>query len=246
MKDILNLFKSQKGSSCNSKNISFEDAERLERIFYLEYLRQGMTVFDAGANVGDLTLLFSRTVNPGKVHSFEASLAAFEKLETICRLSNRRNVILNHLALSDREGAVRLNIYDDNYLAFNSQAMRNISEFGKAIEPIDFEEMTATTIDHYCEENRIPEIDLLKIDVEGTELDVMRGAQKMLQEKQIKCLTFEFGETTAAMNVSAEEIEDYLAEAGYEIKNIIQGEPAFPGRGTNNFPQYSMHVARPR
>ena len=41
---------------------SFVEVERAERIFYLQYLREGMTVFAAGANVGELTLLFSRFV----------------------------------------------------------------------------------------------------------------------------------------------------------------------------------------
>lgn len=41
----------------------FTEVERAERIFYLEMLREEMTVFDAGANVDELTLLFSRSVS---------------------------------------------------------------------------------------------------------------------------------------------------------------------------------------
>ena len=53
------------------------EVERAEWIFYLEYLRDGMTIFDAGANVGELTLLFSRSnVTGGSVQAFEPCAAS--------------------------------------------------------------------------------------------------------------------------------------------------------------------------
>ena len=51
---------------------SYHDAERAEYTFYISYLRSGMVVFDVGANVGELTTLFSHFVTPaGSVHAFE-------------------------------------------------------------------------------------------------------------------------------------------------------------------------------
>ncbi len=222
---------------------SYLEIESVERIFYLEYLREGMTVFDVGANIGELTLIFSRFVNNGKVHAFEASKAAFRKLETICRTAKRRNTILNYLALADKKGSIHLYIYDDNYLAFNTQAVREIEEYGLPVEPVGIEEVSATTIDDYCEENGIEQIDLLKIDVEGSELQVMKGAEKMLQSKRIKCMTFEFGQTTLDMGIKPEEIKDYLKKMNYSIHNIMKDEPLFPIQ--NGVALYSMHVSKP-
>lgn len=229
-----------------SASADFAEVERAERIFYLEYLREGMTVFDAGANAGELTLIFSRFVGErGGVHAFEASGAAYKKLELVCAATERRNVVLNHLALSDKEGFVRLNIYDDAFSSFNSQARRPLKNYGLDIEPIGIEKTPATTVDRYCEEKKIERVDLLKIDVEGAELQVMRGTDRMLKSKKIGCLAFEFGQTTFDMGNTPEEIEDFLRERNYKIRNLIKGDPIFPGRESVETARYSMHVAVP-
>ena len=224
----------------------YVEVERAEQIYYLNYLRAGMTVFDVGANIGELTLLFSRFISAsGKVHAFEASRAAFQRLEIVCRAASRSNVELNHLALADKKGTVRLHVYDDDCSSFNSQAVRPLKNYGLNIEPIGIEETPATTIDDYCQEKKIENIDLLKIDVEGAELQVIRGARRMLESKRIGCLVFEFGQTTFDMGNRPEEIENYLREMNYKIANIVKYDPIFPGRESVETARFSMHVARP-
>ncbi len=243
MKNFLKALRQQKRRSPEPS--TFAEVERAERIFYLEYLREGMTVFDVGANVGELTLLFSRFVADGGVHAFEASSAAFKRLQLVCDASQRRNVVLNHLALSDKIGSIRLHIYDDALSSFNSQAARPLKNYGLDFEPIGIEETPATTVDDYCESKKIELIDLLKIDVEGAEFQVMQGARQMLKSKRIRCLTFEFGQTTFDMGNSPEEIETFLKEMGYKIRSIVKGDPIFPGRVSVEAAKYSMHVATP-
>jgi len=67
----------------------------------------------------------------------------------------------------------------------------------------------------------------------------------MLKSKRIRCLTFEFGQTTFDMGNSPEEIEAFLKEMDYKIRNIVKGESIFPGRESVEAAQYSMHVAAP-
>lgn len=225
---------------------SFTEVERAERIFYLEYLREGMTVFDAGANVGELTLLFSRFVGAGgRVHAFEPSGAGFERLGAVCRAASLRNVLLNRLALAEEEGAVRLYVYDEDYLSWTSQAARPLESYGIDVRPQTTEEVPATTVDLYCERNGVAEIDLLKVDVEGAELQVLAGARRMLSERRVRLVTFEFGQTTFDMGNSPDRIEAYLTEVGYEVRNLVEGDPAFPGRGSAQTACFSMHVAAP-
>ncbi len=243
MKKIFNSVRRQFWRSSAPAN--FAEVERAERIFYLNYLRENMTVFDVGANVGELTLLFSRFAAGGSIHAFEASRAAFEKLEIVCRAANGRNITLNHLALADKKGSIRLHVYDDDYLSFNTQGVRKIKECGLEVEPIGIEETSAVTVDDYCEEKGIEQIDLLKIDVEGAELQVMKGARRMLKSKRIACLTFEFGQTTFDMGNSPAEIEYYLKEIDYKIRNIVKGNSIFPGRESVEAAQYSMYAATP-
>ncbi|GAG64605.1 unnamed protein product, partial [marine sediment metagenome] len=94
---------------------SIFEVERAEWAFYVRYIRQGMIVFDVGAYVGELSLLFSRFCGQqGQVHAFEPSKASFKRLRTICKLPNRGNIVPNHLALADKEGVVKLNVYSDD------------------------------------------------------------------------------------------------------------------------------------
>jgi FkbM family methyltransferase len=241
-----NLLKNLRRLLNSIETADFVEVERLERIFYLEFLREGMTVFDVGANIGELTLLFSRFVGArGGVHVFEASGEVFEKLETICRVAGCRNVALNHLAVSDKNGTVRLNIYDNAYSSFNSIAARPLKNYGLDLEPVGMEETPAVTVDSYCDGRNIEFIDLLKIDVEGAEFQVMQGARRMLKSKAIACLSFEFGQTTFDMGNNPAEIEAFLKDFGYKIRNVVAGDPVFPGREGVETAKYSMHVAVP-
>jgi FkbM family methyltransferase len=222
------------------------EVERAERIFYLETLREEMTVFDVGANVGELTLLFSRFVGArGVVHAFEPCGQAFGRLESVCRAASLRNVRLNRLALAEDEAPVSLHVYDDEHMSWNTRAARPLENYGIDLKPLSVEEAPATTLDLYCERNGVAEIDLLKIDVEGAEFQVMLGARRMLREKRVRCVTFEFGQTTFDMGNSPDHIESYLRNVGYELRNIVAGDPVFPGREGALTACYSMHVATP-
>ncbi|MET0645766.1 MAG: FkbM family methyltransferase [Pyrinomonadaceae bacterium] len=225
---------------------SFEEVERAERIFYLETLREGMTVFDVGANVGELTLLFSRFVGAGGVvHAFEPCGETFGRLELICRAASLRNVRLNRLALAEDESPVSLHVYDEAHMSWNTRARRPLEDYGIDVKPLAVEQAPATTLDLYCERNGVTGIDLLKLDVEGAEFQVMLGARRMLREKRVRRVTFEFGQTTFDMGNSPARIETYLRDAGYELRNLVAGDPAFPGGASAQTACYSMHLATP-
>jgi FkbM family methyltransferase len=222
----------------------YVEVERAEQIFYLNYLHEGMMVFDVGANIGELALLFSRFVGAsGCVHGFEASSDTFSRLSLLVGAAGRQNIVLNHLALSDHEGAVRLHVYDGPYSSWNSQALRPLENYGIDVKPVTSEEVEATTVDAYCKRNSVEMIDLLKVDVEGAEFQVLLGATEMLRQKRVRCITFEFGQTTFDMGNNPADIEEYLRDHGYKIRNIVDGDPVFPGRESVEHACFSMHVA---
>ena len=74
-------------------------------------------------------------------------------------------------------------------------------------------------LDSFCEQQMIDEVDFLKIDVEGGELEVLRGASNLLEEKKIKVIQFEFN----AMNVlSRSFLKDfYNILGGYAIFRLL-------------------------
>lgn len=225
---------------------TFLEVERAERIFYLETLREGMTVFDVGANVGELTLLFSRFVGAGgSVHAFEPCEQAFGRLEAVCRATSLHNVRRKRLALAEDESPVSLHVYDEAHMSWNTRASRPLEDYGIDVKPLSVERAPATTLDIYCERNGVARIDLLKVDVEGAEFQVLIGARRMLHEQRVRCVTFEFGQTTFDMGNSPDLIESYLRDAGYELRNLVAGDPVFPGRESARTACYSMHVATP-
>jgi len=228
-------------------DVSPQSVERAEQTFYINYLRQCMTVFDVGANIGELTLLFSRFVQPGgKVFSFEPCSATFDKLTTVCNLSGRDNLELNHMALSDCNGIKEIYIYPEKQSGWNTLADRPLEYYGIYVKPVSREQVTPSTIDTFCQVKGITRIDLLKIDVEGAEYQVLLGARQMLKQKRVGCCVFEFGATTFDMGNTPEMIEKYLAQVGYRIRNIIPGNNCFPGRESAMSAIFTMLVAEPK
>lgn len=230
-----------------TKYTSPTEVERHEYMFYISYLYEGMTVFDVGANVGEFSLLFSHFVKSrGKVYAFEASSSMFERVTKVCQLAGRSQIVLNHKAVADKEGMLQLHVYDDEHSGWNSLADRPLHQYGINVKPTHIEEVEAITLDRYCQENNITQIDLLKIDVEGAEYQVLLGARQMLETQSIRCCVFEFGGTTFDMGNDPNEIEAYLSKFGYEIRNVVKGDPVFPGRTSATEARFSVHVAKPR
>jgi FkbM family methyltransferase len=222
------------------------ETEKAEQTFYIDYLQPGMVAFDVGANIGEISLLFSRFVGPnGRVHSFECAPDTFTRLQQIIATARRKNIIPNNVCLLDKQGTVSFHVYDEEHAAWNTIADRPLENYGINIKPVRTEALVATTIDSYCASFSIPKIDLLKVDVEGAEYQVIKGASRMLKEKRIGCLIFEFGQTTFDMGNTPAGLQDLIASHGYRIRNLIKGDPIFPGGESVATAEFSMHVCTP-
>lgn len=221
--------------------------EKHEYMFYTRHLKRNDTVFDIGANIGELTLLFSRFVGDnGKVYSFEPTPSTFERLSSIISIGNRANVIANNFAMSDVEGTLDFNMYHDHFAAFNTAATRPLAKYGVNIdEPINIK-IPCTTIDSYCSKNGIEKIDLLKIDVEGAELQVLKGASKMFSEKRIAVCAFEFGQTIFDMGNTVDEFIDFFKSNGYTVRNVTAKQNIFPIDAITGWGCFSVLYAKPK
>jgi FkbM family methyltransferase len=142
-------------------------------------------VFDIGANVGEWTEL-ALTINPrASYHCFEPSNATFRILSAKPFPANVRR---NHFGLSSAAEERTLFVYAEG-MGSNSLYLRTGLDAKQEIE----ETIALRTFDDYCGEQQIAEVDLVKIDVEGHELSVLRGASRMLSEGRIGVLQFEYG-----------------------------------------------------
>ena len=100
------------------------------------------------------------------------------------------NIRLNNFGMSDAAGEMTL-FSDREKSGLASLYQRQLDYFG-----IDFskkETVILSTIDNYCNENKIDRIDLLKLDVEGHELKILKGASQMLAKNKISNIQVEFG-----------------------------------------------------
>ena len=127
-----------------------------------------------------------------QVYSFEPSQKTFQTLSQ--NISSdpacKGRVTLLNIGLSNKAEEVSL-FTDAENSGLASVYHRRLDHFNIAMDKK--ETVLLTTLDGFCEKNNIAKIDFLKMDVEGHELSVLQGAQKMLDKKAIACIQFEFG-----------------------------------------------------
>lgn len=174
-------------------------------------------VFDVGANVGQSAREYLRHYPGAQIHSFEPASATFAKLETA--FAGEPNVHCWNLAMGSRDGEADLFLADSsdmNRLADGSGAGRT-------------ERIRVETIDGFCARHRIEDIDLLKIDTEGHDLDVLTGAETMLAASRVGLVQVE-----AAMNpgnrhhVAFERFREYLEPKGYVLFKLYRQMHEWP------------------
>ena len=177
------------------------------------YLKRDFVVLDIGANIGFLTINFARACPEGFVFSFEPDSQNFSDLQNNIRLNNFNNIRAFQKALGEKHGnAVLYKIY-----ANNPGANRILSN--KPAYPHQLENVEVSTIDEIEEITAMKRVDLMKIDVEGFEMFVLQGAQKLI-ERWKPILFVELVEMNLNQHgYSALSLIEYIENMGYEVKD---------------------------
>ena len=180
--------------------------------FLSHYLKPGMIVFDVGANIGVYSLLSAKYVGEhGAVHAFEPTPETFAHLCTNVELNGFMHICLNQLAVAEKSGMSMLYLYEQN--GMNSLAAQDWT--GK---PLGQVMVKTISLDEYVSAKDLPRVDLLKIDVEGAELSVLKGAYGLLSEANPPVVVCEFADkTTANFGYKAISIRDFLETIGYRF-----------------------------
>jgi FkbM family methyltransferase len=173
--------------------------------FFEAYLREGDTVVDAGANVGFLTLFAARLVGPaGSVLSVEAHPATAACLEQNVRLNGLGQVTVAHTALGAAPGTVIFGDtpLDDQNFVGSPDAARGV------VVPL-------TSLNALLAGGE-GGVDLLKVDVEGYELEVFRGGSDVLA--RTACVYFESWDAHAERyGTTVGAVVEVLQEAGFHV-----------------------------
>jgi FkbM family methyltransferase len=133
-----------------------------------------IVIFDVGANIGGYTILILKELDSinlkAQLHLFEQQKACFEVLKE--KFKNYNNISINNFGLSDIESTAQL-FFDKERSGLASLYKRNLKFYG--IELNMCEEIYLKKAQDYIDEKKINHIDLVKIDVEGHELKVLKG-----------------------------------------------------------------------
>jgi len=153
--------------------------EKAERAFVQKFLRPGMVVLDIGAYCGLYTLTASKKVGPkGRVIAFEPSSYQMRRLRWHLVLNRAVNVTTEKLALGNTEGQSAFFIAPGGFAGFSS--LRAPSAIDAPVSPA---RVNVTTLDAYLARKNVARVDFIKIDVEGGELDVFKGASNLLRRE---------------------------------------------------------------
>jgi FkbM family methyltransferase len=136
-------------------------------------------IFDVGANVGQTAKTYRRLFPTADIWSFEPFPASYESL---CRSLSDQRFHPVPLALSDEITSTTLNI---GAASITNSLLRRETDTGKTIQ------IQTDTVDRFCSEHGISHIDILKVDVEGAENRVFRGAQGMFSRGAVRSVFVE-------------------------------------------------------
>lgn len=216
-----------------SLTISLHLAEHMQsQIFWYGYysrdiimvmdniLSQGMVVFDIGANIGEISLCAAKRVGAeGKVYCFEPMPTLYEKLTHNLSVNAMMHAFPIRLGVSKNTGVVPIYRADSNFSDGTiHEGLGTLYPMDNRTTPVG--EIQLVTLDAFCEEEHVQRLDLIKIDVEGAELDVLMGAEHVIRKYRPYLIIEIQSETAQASGVSPEEILDYLQLLEYSIFTI--------------------------
>ncbi|MBK9779900.1 MAG: FkbM family methyltransferase [Anaerolineales bacterium] len=184
--------------------------EQDEMTWVKQFIKDGDVFFDVGANIGVYTLLASRMVGKrGQVHAFEPLDPTYDLLSKNVKLNQVENVYLNPAAIGDQVG--ELNLYINAQAALTGLGQTNRGIF------LGVQKVPVLTLDDYAARNGIPAIDFLKIDVEGYEGHVLRGAARLIANSPNLIIMSELAKKNfEPLGFSVKEVVDWMHGLGFE------------------------------
>ncbi len=182
-------------------------------------LHPGAITFDVGANIGWYTTLFAVSAPRGHCHAFEPQPSVFEQLVVNSRMNGIDDkVTLNNVALADRAGTTTLYRFSRQPHGHASMA----PTIGVSAQEIT---CNTTTLDQYRQEHSVERVDLIKVDVEGAELLVLKGAEGSISLECPPMWLLEINfETSGAFGYTPFDLLNFLAERDdFRFFRIVKG-----------------------
>jgi FkbM family methyltransferase len=205
--------------SCMMQWYVYWDFSAKDREELYALIKEGDVVMDIGTNIGETLLNFARLTGPkGYVYGFEPDEENYKNAIKNISLNNFENIYVFKNALSDKKETVKLYVVDPNNRGMN----RILQQANDETEP--YTVLETITLDELVKENKIERINVMKLDIEGYEMNALRGATEIL--RKMKPLLFvEVGYTRLLKNnTSPNELMKFLEDHGYKMKHAQTDE----------------------
>lgn len=178
-----------------------------------EYIEPNSIVLDIGANFGQMSILFSETQRNVKVFAFEAQKYVFELLEKNVKVNDKKNIKCFYNLVGSKSGIENIKInklykfgsWGANNIEYSSNKQRSTKIEAIKIDDIKFDQT----------------ISFMKVDVQGLDLDVLRGAKNTIKYHRMPII-FEYESIFENIyDYKFDDIEKILNEINYEVKTKI-------------------------
>ena len=194
-----------------------------KKIFNLLKNIEIRNVFDVGAHKGEFIKIVKKLKNIEKIYSFEPQKKIYQKLN-IFSIENK--IFCFNFALGNNNEIRNLKINkktststfsDINNLSLWYKIKSFILRGSPKSSFIDEEKVNVMKLDDFCDDYKISNIDLLKIDTEGHEKQVLEGALNLIKEKKIKYILLEFHLSNMYSNYSVNDLENFLNNYNFKL-----------------------------
>jgi FkbM family methyltransferase len=210
--------------------------DTVETLFLKSLNLTGKVVYDVGAFEGILTMFFSRSAR--QVISYEPNPQSRRRLETNIRLNGMTKVRVRPIALSDAPGHDKL-VFDQLMPGAATSAKLVVEQLKHSSQKVIEVDVLVMRLDDDVIESSLAPPDLIKIDVEGLEQSVLRGAERTLTEHQPALYIELHGAEDPDKRANARGVVDLLWGWGYreifDVENAISVRPETVERPSHIF-----------
>jgi FkbM family methyltransferase len=197
----------------STRNYATGVFERETSILFQKIVKEGMKILDVGANIGYYTLFASRLVGvSGKIYAFEPDAKAFEYLSRNIAANKCSNVVGIAKAISDRQGSAYFICNKPEEGFISNSPLSNLGIIAQTI-----------SLDNYFSEAGWPQVDIIKMDIEGGEHSALRGMKELSKRNPHMKLIMEFNRNNIERaETTTEEIAYTLFELGFRRGYLIE------------------------
>ncbi len=181
-------------------------------------LKNSKVFVDVGAHLGYFTCLAGKILQDGVVDAFEVEKNAFALLKKNLEINQLNNVNIHNVAVTDKKGSIKIPLKSTPSPFFS------IAKSGQESDSIEVE--TISLDEFYSKKDYKP--DVVKIDVEGAEMQVLQGMKNLLVTRDLVLFIELHGNVLPEFGSSSKEVINFLIDKGYLLYEFENPHDPYP------------------